>query len=238
MGNHKKDVIKGSLVFFAAAASFLVAGIANAETTSRSCTYDLIIESSSPSITPQRIYELKATGSFSHSWVQSNPARTARSMAQGAALGCLRASVNSPVQPAECTQPRSNVGTVHVQFRHQNLSQEVRDQVCLTAARQNLGTRIGSYQLRVETRGGTDVRRECNNNQVLIRGTNLICGGGVSASAPETRWSKWYTDKSPAQMPAWIAGYCRNNRNSQNSTINRWEINPNTGALRVHFSCR
>jgi hypothetical protein len=237
MTNVKSYWGRSSLLLLATAImTFSLTEKAQSETTTRSCSYDLIAESSQ--IAPQRLYELKSTATFSHSYLQSNPNRVARGLARDAALGCLEASKNSAVPPVECTLPRITIGSARIEFNHRNMAEELRNKMCATARAYNR-TAIRDYQLRVVTRGGTDVRRECNNDRVLIRGTNLNCtAGGTSASAPETRWSRWYTDKSPEQMHPWIAGYCRNNRNSQHSSINAWEINPNTGALRVHFSCR
>lgn len=223
--------------------AILLASGASALTTTRSCNYSIQATASSPDIGYFEIGTLKSTTAFSHTTIQSNPKRAAREAAASGAFECLSDARTSATKPTSCTNPRWIIGETKIDYNIDNLEETAKNALCRKILDNNLGNGARTYRVLVRTRGGTDVRRECNvENRLepIISGTNLNCSvaTGKSASRPEQRWSKWYSDKSPKQMHAWIAGYCQNDRNSKNSEILRWEMDTKTGAYRVLFFCK
>jgi len=229
----------------------------HAEVVTRSCTYLLSVGSAAENLGPYPIPNGRLTAT---SRVRNNSWHDARGVAREnsavAAKYCLQnARQEGITEPTECFDSRRTLATegralisgmsvspatLNYELRSA-LPATARSELCRRAAGQD-ARRISSYEVTLTIPSGSrDVRRECaidGMNPVVLRGNNLNCDRGTSAARPETRWSRWYTDKSPAQMPNFIASYCRNDRNSQLSEILQWQMRQGDGAYRVRFSCR
>ena len=222
-------------------------GEASAKNVTRECNYQLFYDGRNPDFSPQLLEgsALQVVVSLESYRNNASPA-AARKLARDVAKKCLSAAVDARVRPMDCnpngriTDERTNkiIGTVETRFPVDNLKAETQRQICQFLNLNQLGQALRSYRLSVKTLGSSDVRRECNNDQVLFEMTNLNCSGSVSMPRPEQRWSKWYNDLSPMQMHNWIADYCKNDRNSYDSSIERWQQNPANGSFRVFFNCK
>ncbi len=155
---------------------------------------------------------------------------------------CLDAAAKSTRLPESC-KPRGDVGVTKYDIK--NIQKAGREALCSQAFQLEIENpeQIKDYSIYAMVKGGK--KNACGGRlsktpyHNIYKGTNLLCENGHTVREPVEKWTRWYSNKSPDDMSAYIRDFCKTRLSWGGvGQINKWEINSNNGKIRVHYKCQ